>query len=71
MTNKAKIKEIFTSIQGEGPFIGYKQLFIRFVDAIYPANTVIQTTELLIVKTIALKNLSKLQNKVLIVILYH
>ena len=30
MTDKAKIKEIFTSIQGEGPFIGYKQLFIRF-----------------------------------------
>lgn len=30
MTNKAAIKEIFTSIQGEGPFIGYKQLFIRF-----------------------------------------
>ena len=26
----ANIKEIFTSIQGEGPFIGYKQLFIRF-----------------------------------------
>lgn len=26
----AKIKEIFTSIQGEGPYIGYKQLFIRF-----------------------------------------
>ena len=26
----AKINEIFTSIQGEGPFIGYKQLFIRF-----------------------------------------
>ena len=25
----AKIKEIFTSIQGEGPYIGYKQLFIR------------------------------------------
>ena len=25
-----KIKEIFTSIQGEGPFVGYKQLFIRF-----------------------------------------
>jgi len=24
-----KIKEIFTSIQGEGPFVGYKQLFIR------------------------------------------
>ncbi len=30
MTDKAKIKEIFTSIQGEGPYIGYKQLFIRF-----------------------------------------
>lgn len=26
----ATIKEIFTSIQGEGPYIGYKQLFIRF-----------------------------------------
>ena len=30
MTNKARIKEIFTSIQGEGPYIGVKQLFIRF-----------------------------------------
>ena len=30
MTNKAVIKEIFTSIQGEGPYIGVKQLFIRF-----------------------------------------
>lgn len=30
MTNIAKIKEIFTSIQGESPFVGYKQLFIRF-----------------------------------------
>ena len=27
---KIKIKEIFTSIQGEGPYIGYNQLFIRF-----------------------------------------
>lgn len=26
----AKIKEIFTSIQGEGPCLGVKQLFIRF-----------------------------------------
>lgn len=24
-----KINEIFTSIQGEGPFVGYKQIFIR------------------------------------------
>ncbi len=30
MTDKATIKEIFASIQGEGPYIGYKQLFIRF-----------------------------------------
>lgn len=30
MKSKTKIKEIFTSIQGEGPYIGVKQLFIRF-----------------------------------------
>lgn len=30
MTDIVKIKEVFTSIQGEGPFVGYKQLFIRF-----------------------------------------
>lgn len=30
MGNKAKIKEIFSSIQGEGLYIGSKQLFIRF-----------------------------------------
>ena len=30
MESKAKIKEIFTSIQGEGPYVGVKQLFIRF-----------------------------------------
>lgn len=30
MTSKTKIKEIFASIQGEGPYIGVKQLFIRF-----------------------------------------
>lgn len=28
----AKIKEIFASIQGEGPYMGTKQLFIRFCD---------------------------------------
>ncbi len=27
---EAKIKEIFPSVQGEGPFIGYRQLFVRF-----------------------------------------
>lgn len=30
--NSAKIKEIFASIQGEGPYMGSKQLFIRFCD---------------------------------------
>ena len=30
MTNIAKIKDVFTSIQGEGPFVGFRQLFIRF-----------------------------------------
>lgn len=30
MPNKSKIAEIFTSIQGEGPYVGVKQLFIRF-----------------------------------------
>jgi len=30
MKSKTKIKEIFTSIQGEGPYIGVNQLFIRF-----------------------------------------
>lgn len=30
MDNKANIKEIFTSIQGEGLYVGYKQLFVRF-----------------------------------------
>jgi len=30
MVNKAKIKEIFSSIQGEGLYIGTQQLFVRF-----------------------------------------
>lgn len=29
-TSLVKIKEIFTSIQGEGPYVGVNQLFIRF-----------------------------------------
>ncbi len=28
--NQAHITEVFSSIQGEGPYIGYKQIFIRF-----------------------------------------
>jgi len=27
---KTFVKEIFSSVQGEGPYVGYKQLFIRF-----------------------------------------
>ena len=30
MSNKVLIKEIFESVQGEGPYIGVNQLFIRF-----------------------------------------
>ena len=29
-TKSVRIKEIFDSIQGEGPYIGYKQIFVRF-----------------------------------------
>ena len=35
---KVKIKEIFTSIQGEGPYVGYKQLFIRFCNCNLKCN---------------------------------
>lgn len=30
MITSTQIKEIFTSIQGEGPYLGFNQLFIRF-----------------------------------------
>jgi len=33
-----KIKEIFESIQGEGPYIGVKQLFIRFCNCNFKCN---------------------------------
>lgn len=32
MTNHSNLVEIFSSIQGEGPYIGVKQLFIRFAE---------------------------------------
>lgn len=35
---KVKIKEIFTSVQGEGPYVGYKQLFIRFCNCNLKCN---------------------------------
>ena len=38
MTNSAKIKEIFDSIQGEGPYIGFRQLFIRFCECNLKCN---------------------------------
>ncbi len=27
---KAPIREIFVSVQGEGPYVGYRQAFVRF-----------------------------------------
>lgn len=33
-----KVKEIFPSIQGEGPYVGYKQLFIRFCNCNLKCN---------------------------------
>ncbi len=33
-----KVKEIFASIQGEGPYVGYKQLFIRFCNCNLKCN---------------------------------
>lgn len=33
-----KIKEIFASIQGEGPYVGVKQLFIRFCNCNLKCN---------------------------------
>lgn len=36
--NKIKIKEIFASIQGEGPYVGYKQLFVRFCNCNLKCN---------------------------------
>ncbi len=36
--SKVKIKEIFQSIQGEGPYVGYKQLFVRFCNCNLKCN---------------------------------
>jgi len=36
--NEAKISEIFVSYQGEGPYMGVKQLFVRFFGCSYNCN---------------------------------
>ena len=36
--NKVKIKEIFESVQGEGPYLGCKQLFVRFCNCNLKCN---------------------------------
>lgn len=36
--NNVRIKEIFESIQGEGPYVGYKQLFVRFCNCNLKCN---------------------------------
>lgn len=38
MSSNVKIKEIFESIQGEGPYVGYKQLFLRFCNCNLKCN---------------------------------
>lgn len=39
MNNKAvRIKEVFESVQGEGPYIGYKQIFVRFCNCNLKCN---------------------------------
>lgn len=68
MQNKTFVKEIFTSIQGEGPYIGYKQLFIRFTncnlncsycDTDFKSNPEVFTKESLLakIKSTDLKNI--------------
>jgi len=32
MSDSAAISEIFSSVQGEGPYIGFRQIFVRFLD---------------------------------------
>ena len=36
--NNIRIKEIFSSIQGEGPYIGFKQIFVRFCNCNLKCN---------------------------------
>lgn len=36
--NKVKIKEVFKSIQGEGPYVGYEQVFVRFCNCNLKCN---------------------------------
>lgn len=38
LMSKVRIKEIFSSVQGEGPYIGYKQIFVRFCNCNLKCN---------------------------------
>ncbi|RYD04476.1 hypothetical protein N752_13975 [Desulforamulus aquiferis] len=38
---EANIQEIFSSIQGEGPYVGCRQIFIRFTGCNWQCATVI------------------------------
>lgn len=72
MVTEARIKEIFESIQGEGPVIGYKQLFIRFCDCNLNCkycdtdfeikNSVTYNPEKLAIKIISEFNLNKIHS---------
>jgi hypothetical protein len=42
--NRIQLSEIFTSIEGEGPFFGTKTMFVRLADAISAVAGVIQHT---------------------------
>ncbi len=66
MCNEVLIKEIFESIQGEGPYIGYNQLFLRFsscnlhckyCDTDFKTKLKKYTPEQLIEKTATYKNI--------------
>ncbi len=38
MSESAAISEIFSSVQGEGPYVGFRQIFVRFLDCNLDCN---------------------------------